>query len=170
MARICNALRGLSATELSCAGMLGALNQLVCETEDPETIASAITGTLDPERPMLEWAQAGHPPPVLIRDDAPMLLSRPRGLMLGTVPDAAYEQEPTELLGGDLLLWYTDGLIEHRERSIDEGISRLLDAAAGCTAMSAEGFLGDLARRLAPLTAGDDICMLAVRVRLELCK
>lgn len=165
MARISNALRGLSAGSLESDEMLAALNRLICETEDKETVATAITGTLDPGHPVLRWAQAGHPPPVLIRDGAPLLLDRPQGLMLGIWPNAVYATASMELHDGDLLLWYTDGLIEHRRRDISAGISRLLDTAAKCVTETAEDFLGDLSRRLGPLAVGDDVCMLAARVR-----
>jgi serine phosphatase RsbU (regulator of sigma subunit) len=162
MARVNNALRGLSATELSCDQMLVALNRLMCETEDPETIASVIAGTIYPGVPYLRWAQAGHPEPVLVRADRPELLARPLGPMLGTDPDAGYAALETGLRSGDMLLWYTDGLID---RDLARGTSRLLNAAAASPVTTAEAFLDGLSRRLAPLATGDDLCMLAMRVR-----
>lgn len=162
MARVNNALRGLSATGLSSDQMLVALNRLVCETEEPETLASVIAGTIYPGVPYLRWAQAGHPEPVLVRDDRPALLARPLGPMLGADPDAGYGTIETGLRPGDMLLWYTDGLID---RDITRSTNRLLDAAAASPVATAEGFLDSLSRRLAPLATGDDLCMLAMRVR-----
>jgi stage II sporulation SpoE-like protein/PAS domain-containing protein/ANTAR domain-containing protein len=162
MARVNNALRGLSATGLSCDQMLVALNRLVCETEEPETIASVIAGTIYPGVPYLRWAQAGHPEPVLVRDGRPALLGRPLGPMLGADPDAGYGTIETGLRSGDMLLWYTDGLID---RDIARSTNRLLDSAAASPVTTAEAFLDGLSRRLAPLATGDDLCMLAMRVR-----
>jgi PAS domain S-box-containing protein len=162
MARVSNALRGLSATGLSCDQMLAALNRLVSETEEPEALASVIAGMIYPGVPFLRWAQAGHPEPVLIRDGEPGLLPRPPGPMLGADPDAAYGTSETEVRSGDMLLWYTDGLIG---RDVARGTSRLLAAAGASPVTAAESFLDGLSQRLAPWAAGDDLCMMAMRVR-----
>jgi PAS domain S-box-containing protein len=162
MARVNNALRGLSATGLTCDQMLGALNRLVCETESPELVASVIAGTIYQGIPVLRWAQAGHPDPVLIRDGSAELLERPAGPMLGASSDSVYGAAQTQLRSGDLLLWYTDGLIG---RDASQGLERVCRTAAACPTRSAEEFLSALSRRLTPLAAGDDLCMLAMRVR-----
>jgi serine phosphatase RsbU (regulator of sigma subunit)/PAS domain-containing protein len=165
MARVSNALRGLSSTDLGCGQMLSALNRLVCQTEDIDSITSAIAGTLRPGAPVLHWAQAGHPNPVLVSGGTPLLLNRPHGTLLGTDRDAGYEDAELEMHPGDLLLWYTDGLIEHRQHGIDEGMARLLDAIRDCGTDSAESFLDELLERIGPLAGTDDVCLLAVRVR-----
>jgi serine phosphatase RsbU (regulator of sigma subunit) len=162
MARVGNALRGLSVTGLTGDQLLDALNRLICETESPDAVASAIVGTLYPGLPVLRWAQAGHPNPVLVRDGEAKLLERPQGPMLGAAEDSVYHLATVELCQGDVLLWYTDGLIG---RDVTQGLDRLRVAAAGCPVTSAEVFLDTLSRRLAPLATGDDLCMLAMRVR-----
>lgn len=162
MARVSNALRGLSVTGLGSDQMLGALNQLMYEAESPDCVASAIVGALYPGVPVLRWAQAGHPDPVLVRDGKATLLERPAGPMLGATQDSMYSLSATELHGDDVLLWYTDGLIG---RDVAQGLERLRGAAAACPTDSADAFLTTLSRRLAPLATGDDLCMLAMRVR-----
>jgi serine phosphatase RsbU (regulator of sigma subunit) len=163
MARIGNALRGLAATGQPASALLGWLNDLVCEDEVPERVASVAIGSLDVENPRLRWAQAGHPPPVLVRDGEPRLLSRPSGMLLGTVPAADYELATEELAAGDMLIFYTDGLIERRDRDIDDGLRALLAAAKTCERETAAGAITDLADQLAP-GADDDVCLLAVHV------
>lgn len=162
MARVGNALRGLSVTGLSADRLLGALNQLMCEAEPTDAVASAIVGTLYPGQPVLRWAQAGHPNPVLVRGGEAELLDRPEGPMLGAAEGSVYDLATVELRPGDVLLWYTDGLVG---RDVSQGLERLRAAAIGCPVTSAEEFLGTLSRRLAPLATGDDLCMLAMRVR-----
>ena len=163
MARIGNALRGLAATGQPASALLGWLNDLVCEDEPPERVASVAIGSLDVENPSLRWAQAGHPPPVLVRDGEPRLLSRPSGMLLGTVPAADYELATEDLAAGDMLIFYTDGLIERRDRDIDDGLRALLAAAKTCGRETAAGAITDLADQLAP-GADDDVCLLAVHV------
>ena len=112
----------------------------------------------------MHWAQAGHPPPVLVRGGEPRLLARPAGLLLGTVPGARYELVTQDLAPGDRLIFYTDGLIERRGRDIDEGLIELLRAAAYYQDATAAACADELADRLAP-GGDDDICVLVVQVR-----
>jgi serine phosphatase RsbU (regulator of sigma subunit) len=166
MARIGNALRGLSITGQPASTLLDWLNRLVCSDESPERIASAAVCMLDQGRPALRWAQAGHPPPVLVSCRAVRLLTRPSGLLLGAVPTAQYTLAYEELAAGDILFFYTDGLIERRDRDIDEGIAALLTAAQGRWGETADEAVEALLDHLDPPTAEDDICVLAVRVML----
>jgi serine phosphatase RsbU (regulator of sigma subunit) len=164
MARIGNALRGLSATGQPASTLLGWLNATICADESPERIASAVVGWLDPGRPALHWAQAGHPPPVLVRDGEARLLARPAGLLLGTMPTARYELATEDLFSGDLLLFYTDGLVERRDADIDEGLIALLKAASDREYATARDGITTVLGRLDLPDTDDDVCLLAVRV------
>ncbi len=163
MARIGNALRGLSVTGQSASTLLYWLNRLVCSDESPEQVASAAVLVFDQDRPMLHWAQAGHPPPVLVSGGAARLLAQPSGLLLGTVPTAQYDLGEEELAVGDVLFLYTDGLIERRDRDIDAGLTAL-HAAGGVQGRTADEAIAALLDRLDPPVAEDDMCLLAVRV------
>jgi serine phosphatase RsbU (regulator of sigma subunit) len=163
MARIGNALRGLTATGEPAHKVLGWLNDLVCADEAPEQVASAALGSLGAGTPALRWAQAGHPPPVLVRNGEPRLLLRPSGLLLGTMAPARYELATEHLAAGDVLVFYTDGLIERRDRDIDEGLIALLRAAAASRRETAAVMVADLAEYLES-GSEDDICILAIRV------
>jgi hypothetical protein len=90
--------------------MLYWLNRLVCLDENPEQVASAAVFVLEQDRPVLHWAQAGHPPPVLVSGGAARLLVRPSGLLLGAAPTAQYDLGREALAVGDVLFLYTDGL------------------------------------------------------------
>jgi len=90
MARIGNALSGLSMTGQPASTLLGWLNRLVCADESPEREAPAIVCVLDQARPQLRWAQAGHLPPVLVSGGEARPLTRPFGVLLGSAPNAEY--------------------------------------------------------------------------------
>src|SRR5258707_15622671 len=79
---------------------------------------------------VLTWAQAGHPRLVLVRGACALALEPPAGILLGA-GRAAYDAERLMLRPGDLLLLYSDGLVERRDRSIDEGVERLVAALRG---------------------------------------
>jgi serine phosphatase RsbU (regulator of sigma subunit) len=164
MVRIGNALRGLSFTGQPANTVLGWLNRVVCADECPERIVSAVVCVLDQARPALRWAQAGHPPPVLVSGGQARLLTRPAGVLLGTMPAAEYGLADQELRAGDIVFCYTDGLIERRDRGLGEGLLALIKAAAGCQRESAEEAVAALLARLAPPATDDDMCLVAVRV------
>lgn len=164
MARIGNALSGLSVTGQPASTLLGWLNRLVCADENPERVASAVVCVLDQARPKLRWAQAGHLPPVLVSGGVARPLGRPAGLLLGSTPAAEYGLACEQLAAGDVLFCYTDGLIERRERDIDEGLAGLLGAAACCQRETADEAVMALLDRLEPPATDDDVCLLAVLV------
>jgi hypothetical protein len=59
MARIGNALRGLSVTGYPPDALLGWLNHLTCADESPERVASAAVCVFDADRPALRWGAGG---------------------------------------------------------------------------------------------------------------
>lgn len=164
MMRICSALRGLSVTGLMADRMLGCLNVLVCTDEHPERVASAVVCVLDQELPALRWAQAGHPPPVLISGGAARFLDPPRGQLLGADPAAAYALTSQDLTPGDILLLYSDGLVERRGQDIADGLTALLAAATGDRLSSAAEAVETVLARLALPPADDDTCLIAIQV------
>jgi serine phosphatase RsbU (regulator of sigma subunit) len=163
MARIGNALRGMTVTGQPPDTLLTWLNDLICTDEIPERVASAAVGALEQNPPRLRWAQAGHPPPVLVRRGEARLLARPAGLLLGSMPGARYELATEDLAAGDRLVFYTDGLIERRDSDVDEGLMKLLKAATCCQDATAEACAKELAARLS-YGGDDDICVLVVSV------
>lgn len=163
MARIGNALRGMTITGQPPDTLLCWLNDLVCADEIPELVASAAVGALVQDVPRLCWAQAGHPPPVLVRDGWPRLLPRPGGLLLGMLPGGKYELATQDLEPGDRLVFYTDGLVERRDRDIDEGLAELVQAATCCQHATATAGAAELAARLSP-SGEDDVSVLVIHV------
>src|SRR4051794_464553 len=125
MALLRHALTTLSLTATTePAALLGYLNRLLYTGVGPlatATTATAVVARYDPSDRTLTWAQAGHPAPLRTRAGQTRELTRPAGPLLGAVPDMAYETAEITLADRDLLLLYTDGLIEHRDRSLAEG-------------------------------------------------
>src|SRR5712692_3581421 len=78
MARLRGALAGLAITGAPPERLVGWLNDLVHHV-DPEHTASVVAGYFDPPSRRLTWAQAGHPPPVLVRATWARPLGQPSG-------------------------------------------------------------------------------------------
>jgi PAS domain S-box-containing protein len=87
--------------------------------------------TLDWETGVLTWALAGHLPLLLVDDDGVRFPAGGAGTMLGVRERvAAYRSASLELTPGSSVLLYTDGLVERRGESLDEGLDRLLRTTA----------------------------------------
>ncbi|MGW1560470.1 SpoIIE family protein phosphatase [Streptomyces sp. NPDC002144] len=123
-----NALRGLAVTGAGPGQLLAWLNMVAHHLNGAVT-ATAVCGLYDPERRTLRWARAGHLPPVLVRVGEAAALPLVKGMLLGAVPEAGYEEHEVQLAVDDTLLMYTDGLIERRDRSVEESLAQLLTAA-----------------------------------------
>jgi serine phosphatase RsbU (regulator of sigma subunit) len=165
MAQLRHALRALAVTTTDPGVLLGHLNRLTCdlEKEHPELAATAVVARYDPLARRLTWAQAGHPPPLLCRAGRTRPLTRPHGLMLGVADDATYPCATLDLAVGDVLLLYTDGLVEHRGRGPDDGLAAVTAAVDDAVAMSPSQPLGALLDRLRRANPDDDTCILAAR-------
>ncbi len=156
-----NALRGLAVTGAGPAQLLSWLN-IVAHHLTGAVTATAVCGLYDGERRTLRWARAGHLPPVLVRESEASTLPTLKGLLLGALPEAVYEETEVQLAAGDTLLMYTDGLIERRDRSVEESLSHLLD-----TARSAPKVLDQQLDRLLTYSRSDtddDTCIVGIRV------
>ena len=94
------------------AEVLAAVNRSICEAHAaPGLFLTAVFGLLDTSDASLTLASAGHPPVLHARGDQPARRVRRTGPALGLAPDAHFEQERLQLLAGDRILLYTDGLL-----------------------------------------------------------
>jgi len=165
MVTVRNGLRGLSITGAGPGTLLGWLNGAACHFTDG-IIGTAVCGLYNPIDRTLRWARAGHLPPILVRDGQACALQPPHGLLLGADPEAKYAETTTPLQLGDILLLFTDGLIERRDKPIDDALDTLMEIASG--AAGAPGDIGSFADRVvaeASSNTDDDACLVAIRVR-----
>ena len=132
-----------------------------------EVVATALVAVLEEQGPdgqLVHWANAGHPPPVLVRADGVVrLLDVEAGLLLGLDPSIHRADHRLELAPGDLLLLYTDGLVERRGADLDDGLSWLVETVTAHAHLGPEELCDVLLRE--SLTHDDDQVLLAVRAR-----
>jgi hypothetical protein len=113
---------------------------------------------------VVQWSNAGHPPPVLIgADGSATPLAARNDMILGVLPDQARHDHAHPLSVGDTLLLYTDGLVERRDAPVDQGIARLVAALRGAHAWDLDQICAR-ALAVAPERGEDDIALLVVRV------
>ncbi|MGW2237970.1 SpoIIE family protein phosphatase, partial [Streptomyces sp. NPDC001759] len=156
-----NAMRGLAVTGAGPAQVLAWLNMVAHHLTGAVT-ATAVCALYDPDKRTLRWARAGHLPPVLVRGTEATALPLVKGLLLGAVPEAGYEEHEVQLAVDDTLLMYTDGLIERRDRSVEESLAQLLTAARAVPS-SLDQQLDRLLTHSRSDT-DDDTCIVGIRV------
>lgn len=112
----------------------------------------------------LRWSNAGHPAPMLIGEDGSVdLLDGARSALLGVAPDTSRADLTRHVPPGAVLLLYTDGLIETRDRDIDDGKARLAVAARRHHHLTPGRFLDAVLDEMLGGAPEDDVAVLAVR-------
>ncbi|MQA35527.1 SpoIIE family protein phosphatase [Modestobacter roseus] len=171
MGQLRNLLRGVAhALDAPPAPVLSALDHAVRDL-GVATLATTVLARVEqtPEQAAagvrtLRWSNAGHPPPVLVRaDGSTQLLERPRNLLVGVDPDTPRTDHAVDLAPGDTVVLYTDGLVERRDADLDDGLDRLVAAAAELAGTPVDQLCDALLARMAPDFA-DDVALLVLRI------
>ncbi|MBW8486192.1 SpoIIE family protein phosphatase [Actinomadura sp. PM05-2] len=163
MARTRNGLLGLASTGEHPGRLVGWLNELVDDME-PAATGTAIVADYDRATRMLRWTSAGHPPPILVRGGAAVVLEGEPDPILGALPGVEYTGHEIRLYEDDVVYLYTDGLVERRDADIGDRIARLAEILR----TSANGrnlALDKVLARMEHDRAADDTTLVAVRVR-----
>jgi serine phosphatase RsbU (regulator of sigma subunit) len=163
MGRLRNALRAYVFDGAGPSELLRLLDRLVVEED---TMATAQHLSLDPVTGRLRFASAGHPPALRIGPDgASAWLEGALGPPLGTSWEPREEAE-AQLQPGERLLLFTDGLVERRTGTLDDGLAQLAAVAAEAAGRDLETWCDVILERMAASTDGrfeDDVALLAVQ-------
>ncbi|WP_326824540.1 SpoIIE family protein phosphatase [Streptosporangium sp. NBC_01639] len=163
MGQLRTAARTLASLDLSPAEVLFRLNRM-SQDLDATQIATCVYATYDPVTRSCAIASAGHMPPILVRPgERPERLELPPGLPLG-IGNETVEMHELVLPHDALLAFYTDGLVESRERDIDEGIGMVCDLLADRN-QDLEEVCDRTIDAQRPGHERDDIALLLARVR-----
>lgn len=163
MAQMRAAIRALVAVEPDPATVMLALDRLF-DQYDFQQLVTLVYAVLDPANDELIVVNAGHPPPLVWHPDGSVdVVEGEPGLLLGA---GGEDRTPLRLpfREGDLMLCYTDGLVERRDEEIETGVKRL---AAACRELSRDDdlftWLADVVLAVRDTRRDDDVAVLAVR-------
>jgi serine phosphatase RsbU (regulator of sigma subunit) len=141
--------------------LIGYLNRLCVQLKITGT---ALVAVYDPASRELSWARAGQLPPLLARGGQGGPLGALDGMLLGADVGYAYPVARNRLRADDLLLLYTDGLVERRPVDTVVLTGQLIETLAESSISVDDGTLTSLLARFGEPSRFDDTCVLAVRV------
>jgi len=129
MGRVRNALRALALTDPRPAAVLGGLDRLFSATEEDEQVTTVAYLVIDPETGEGMLGNAGHLPAlVLVAGDPPRFDQVEPGTPLGVA--SPRRQHAFSMRPGSTAVFYSDGLVENRNRGLDAGLEELQAVAA----------------------------------------
>lgn len=162
MGQLRTAARAAADVELGPVQVLERLDRFVDRT-GTGFMASLVYAELDLARGVLQYSCAGHLPPLLVRPDSDAsYLWNARSTPLGVRTPSRRAADTLRMAPGDLVVLYTDGVVERRDRSLEGGLDELAEIV---TNAFGSGLTDDevLAALVAHAPEHDDACVLAVR-------
>jgi sigma-B regulation protein RsbU (phosphoserine phosphatase) len=147
---------------------LNRTNRLLFNSTEPTKFATLFFGLLDTDLSQLTYVNAGHDHPYLIRKGHDDVELEATGLLLAVVEDADYEVKQIDLLPGDMLLFFTDGITEAMNTQKQEyGLERLRSLAESLSSETAENIAAEILKDVNSHVSGaeqsDDITLIIVK-------
>ena len=161
MGRMRSALRAYALQASSPGEILDSLGRKMRYFE-PEAMATVLCAVLSPSLDEVSISSAGHLPPLVAVPGLPAALARiPADLPIGVSGPAPRRVSTLAFPPGSVLCLYTDGLVERRDRPIDDGIARL---SAALTATDPEAACASVVAALSDRSPHeDDVALLILR-------
>ncbi|HTO94268.1 MAG TPA: PP2C family protein-serine/threonine phosphatase, partial [Bacteroidota bacterium] len=104
-------LRAYISESLSQVEIVSRVNMVFRRDALPQVFASLVSAAIEPLHGTVRFVNAGHLPPLVIRNDAVRRLEK-GGPALGLIDRAEFTEQVVDLEAGEILLMYSDGLIE----------------------------------------------------------
>jgi sigma-B regulation protein RsbU (phosphoserine phosphatase) len=164
-------MKGMQYQKVSPAGILKRVGHELALQNEHTMFVTVFCGILDTETGSLEYSNAGHLPPVLLKEGvAPRWLDLPKGIVLGISNYPIYEDRCVQLNCGETVVIYTDGVNEamNREQQLF-GEERLLACLANKSTESVSAITASLCSSVHQYAGeepqSDDITVMALRYK-----
>ncbi len=143
------------------------VNRFLVQRSNLGKFVSLFIAVLNPDG-KLSYVNAGHNPPFLIHESGDYAELSAKGMVLGVIEQATFEERTIELNSGDLICLYTDGVTEaHSPDRELFGENRLREALVKHRGLDAENILENVLQTVTDHTAnlprGDDLTLLIVK-------
>lgn len=161
-------VHALCELQTDVAKLVSRLNHSTKANTPDNKFITGFFAAIDPVTGEMEYANAGHNPPVIARQSGKVELLTAGGPVLGILPNINYVGGRTKLETGDLLVMYSDGVSEapnaKDEEFSEEAVAQI---AASCLDRSADEVLMEIARQLRAFlgecSPTDDVTMVVAR-------
>lgn len=170
MANIQAFLKTICRQQIGISEATGLINDLLCENITDGRFITFFWTIVNDENKSIRYVNAGHNPPLLIRDGKIKKLEM-GGMILGVMKtDFAYKSEELKLQSGDTLIMFTDGITEAMDKSRNEfSDERLEQLSLKLYKKSAQEILNAIREEVQDFTKGamqsDDITLLVLKAR-----
>jgi len=149
--------------------ILSKVNRLLIESTEPSRFVTAFYGVLDIAERRLTYSSAGHFPAILVHEDGSIVELSEGGTVLGAFPEMVFPEDHRPLRPGDMLVLYTDGVTEARNRAGEEfGTGRLLDMAVTARARPAAKIVAAIEKAVRSFSKRkvpeDDLTLIVLKV------
>lgn len=162
MGQLRSASRALLLEGRSPSEVLEAMDRFASSV-DGAICTTMVCSVLDLEERLITYAIAGHPPPLVVGERGSRWLEDGRCAPLA-VSGATREQVTVQLDPDDVLVLYTDGLVERRDDDIDTGLTRLREATERRRTQTVQELADGLLTELHDPTGRDDVALVVKRV------
>ena len=169
----CDVAKYVYRDDVTVSGLLEIMNHAIFESAQRKFVMTCFASIFDPHKRTITYANAGHNFPYLYRTGADgrgefgsLMI---RGNRLGDDRNSRYEAKTTELLPGDVVVWYTDGIVECENAAGDEyGEKRFRASVRRAAALNAgemrDAIVADATTFFAQTPRKDDITMIVGRI------
>jgi phosphoserine phosphatase RsbU/P len=157
MARLSVQVRTMARHLGGPAELLSGLNRKLYQELEAGMFVTMLAAVIDPDTGVIEFANAGHPAPLLRAPDASVAeLSESGALPLGAMADTTFRELRATIVPGSCLLLYTDGLDEaHNDKEELFGKERIVETLRDCSSGNAQDALDALLAEVARFSAGE---------------
>jgi sigma-B regulation protein RsbU (phosphoserine phosphatase) len=136
-----------------------------------QLLVTSVYALIDGETRTMQYCNAGHNPPLLVKASGKWRPLKTGGLLLGVFDKQQYKSETVSLEKGDVVLFYTDGLAEAHSAPPDRvefGEGRIVDILLAHRHLRASAIIDAFLKHIEEFTAGahqhDDLTLVVIKV------
>ena len=160
-------------THLELSTLIGDVNRLVYESSPTQYFASLFYAEYEPATRVLNYVNAGHNPPIVVRpgkESSALFPLSAEGMPVGIFAEARFDASRFQLMIGDILVAYTDGITEAANPAGEQwGLERLERLLRSCGGMTS----GEIVTRVLEVVSGfaegesqrDDVTLVVMNVQ-----
>ncbi len=168
MANLQAMIRALVPLKLPLSELTKRVNDLICESTGNDRFITLFLASVDKKNKSLTYVNAGHNLPFVLRKDGKIMRLEKGGLLLGVMKSTTYEEGIVQLVTGDVLVLFTDGVSEAMNPDgIEFGEKRLLEIIKSRKNESAETIKEQIISEVQKYSGdyqSDDITLLVLKV------